>query len=498
MKKLFLSLFVLMSVSVAFAQTLAYEKGYYYLVSPNSSYYVGSQEGTTAYRYNIETKEVNFIDADGDFGFKTNAVSNEGVVAGSYGFKAALWGAGNDYDLLPMPEGLTELEEATNDAVAISADGKQVVVAFNADGPKTYFVYTKKEDGSYDMVRLPMPEKDPLYSMYPQRIGVRDISKDGNTLIGFFITDDGYRQLPLIWHKKDGVWSYEFWGLDVCLKEGKTIPPYPYEYLSEDPETGELELPYTIWEEWYTAQYEAETGYYYQLKGITLSGNARYVSFNMAIQLDGEAYGTIYAAAYDLEKDTLVVFEDMQNATALSVNDNGDVIVGTPSIEEFRWSYIVPMHKSAEKQTLTEYVKTRSNGTIDLAKYMTYELDEGSTVAEGTAYWAKEGEGLVTYQLDLFGDGVYKSFFIRFDVKLDEPVIFDNQSLVVYPNPTMGILNLSKSMTNVVIYDVIGRKVYTQSNVEKSIDLSELNEGQYFLVGEVDGKRYSTKLMIKK
>jgi hypothetical protein len=48
------------------------------------------------------------------------------------------------------------------------------------------------------------------------------------------------------------------------------------------------------------------------------------------------------------------------------------------------------------------------------------------------------------------------------------------------------------------VYDVIGRKVYAQSNVEQSVDLSELQAGQYILVGEVDGVKYSTKIMIKK
>lgn len=338
MKRFYLSIIALMFVLMGHSQAIAWTEGYYYLVSPNAQYYAGAQEGSSAYRYNFATKEVNSIDPEGDFGFKTNAIANDGTVAGSFGFKAALWVEGNDYELLPMPEGLTELELATNDAVAISADAKQVVVAFNADGPKTYYVYTEKEDGSYDMVKLPMPEKDPIYSMYAQWYGVKDMSLDGNTLVGFLITDDGQRQLPLIWRKKDGVWSYEFFGFNFCLKEGKTVPPYPYEWMIEDPETGELELPYQVWEEWTTAQYEAESGYYYQMKGVMMSGNGRYVALNMGIQLEGEQYGTIYAAVYDLEKDTVVVFKEMQNSTSLSVNDNGEVIVGTPVADSFRWS----------------------------------------------------------------------------------------------------------------------------------------------------------------
>ena len=504
MKRIYLSIIALMFVLMGHSQAIAWTEGYYYLVSPNAKYYAGAQEGSGAYRYNFDTKEVNSIDPESDFGFKVNGIANDGTIAGSYGWKAALWVEGNDYELLPMPEGLTELELATNDAVAISADGKQVVVAFNADGPKTYYVYTEKEDGSYDMVKLPMPEKDPIYSMYAQWYGVKDMSLDGNTLVGFFMTDDGQRQLPLVWRKKDGVWSYDFFGLDICLKEGKTVPPYPYEWMDEDPETGDMVLPYEVLEDWLNSQYEAESGYYYQMRGVMMSGNGRYVALNMGIQLDGEMYGNIYAAVYDLEKDTVVVFKDIKDATSatsLSVNDKGEVTVGTPSKDSFRWGYVVSIDAPSKPQTLTEWLKNQTNGVIDLAKYMTYPFDEegeSSVVAEGTAYFAKEGYGLVTYMYDVFGEGNFESFFIRLDVPSAERPVYDASQLQVYPNPTSGLLNVSKAMENVEIYDVIGRKVYTQSVVENVIDLSELHVGQYFLVATVDGERISTKIMIKK
>jgi hypothetical protein len=497
MKRIYLSIIALMFVFIANSQTIEKVEGYYYLVSPNAQYYAGSQEGSSAYRYSLATKEENRLDPEGDFGFKTNSIANDGTVAGSYGFKAALWVEGVDYEYLPLPADLTSLEENSNDAVLISHDGKRVVVAFNADAPKTYYVYTKNESGVYDMEKLPMPEKDPLYGMYAQWYGVRDMSLDGNTLVGFFLTDDGQRQLPLIWTKVDGVWTYEFFGLDVCLKEGKTIPPYPYDQITLDGDGDEV-LPREVWEEWTTAQYEAESGYYYQMKGSSVSGNGRYVGLNMGIQLPGEDYGIIYAAAYDLEKDTVVVFQEIQNATSLSVNNSGEVIVATPSADSFRWSFVVSMDAPKAPQTLTEWVKNRTNGVIDLSEHMEYLLEDQVIVAEGTAYFAKEEEGLVTYMYDVYGSGAFESFFVTFGVgSADRPVYNDSQ-ISFYPNPTSGVLNVSKSISDVVIYDVIGRKVYTCASVEASMDLTGLHAGQYFLVGTVDGQRVSTKLMIKK
>ena len=497
MKRIYLSIIALMFVLVAYSQTIKEVGGYYYLVSPNGLYYAGAQEGSSAYRYDFMANTENFIDPESDFGFKTNAISNDGVVAGSYAWQAALWGEGSDFELLPLPEGLSDVEKASNDAVLISADGSQVVVAFNADAPKTYYVYTKNEDGGYDMTKLPMPEKDPLYGMYAQWFGVRDMSVDGNTIVGFFLTDDGQRQLPMIWRNVDGKWSYEFFGLDVCLNEGKTIPPYPYDEMRIG-EEGEEYLPYEIWEEWTRAQYEAESGYYYQLRGLSLSGKGRYVALNMGILVPNETYGYVYAAAYDLEKDTLVVFEEIQDATSLSVNDNGEVIVGTPAADSFRWSYVVSLDAPNAPQSLTEWVKTRTNGKINLADYMTYDLEEETTVAEGTAYWAKEGAGLVTYMYDVYGTGAFESFFVLFDIESVDCPTYNDSQISIYPNPTSGILNLSKLMTNVAIYDVIGREVYAQSVAEAMIDLSALQAGHYLLVATVEGKHYSTKLLIQK
>jgi hypothetical protein len=486
-------------VFVAYAQTIEKVEGYYYLVSPNAQYYAGSQEGSSAFRYSLATKDENSIAPEGNFGFKTNAIANDGTIAGSYGFKAALWMEGSDYEYLTLPEGLTDLEEASNDAVLISADGNRVVVAFNADAPKTYFVYTKNEEGLYDMVKLPMPEKDPLYGMYAQWYGVKDMSLDGNTLIGFFLTDDGMRQLPLIWRNVNGEWSYEFFGLDVCVKEGKTIPPFPYDKGYLDAE-GDLSYPFEVLDEWLTAQYEAETGHYYQMKGASLSGNGRYVALNMGIQLEGEQYGVVYAAGYDLEKKELVVF-NKQDATSLSVNDKGEVIVATPSADSFRWSFVVAMDKPSSYKTMTDWLKNRTQGAIDLADYMTYPFDvEGvsTTVAEGTAYWAKEGDGMVTYMWDGFGTGAFESFFITFGVESADRPVYGVSQMDVYPNPTTGVLNVSGRLENVVVYDVVGRKVYAQSEVESYIDLSGLQAGQYLMIGEVDGCLYSTKVVLKK
>jgi hypothetical protein len=120
-------------------------------------------------------------------------------------------------------------------------------------------------------------------------------------------------------------------------------------------------------------------------------------------------------------------------------------------------------------------------------------------VAEGTAYWAKEGNGLVTYMYDVFETGLFESFFILFGAEqpVDAPVV-NMSGIQIYPNPTSGLLNISENLKNVAIYDVVGRKVYVQSEAETTIDLSDLAVGQYILVAEAEGQLISTKIVIKK
>jgi len=61
--------------------------------------------------------------------------------------------------------------------------------------------------------------------------------------------------------------------------------------------------------------------------------------------------------------------------------------------------------------------------------------------------------------------------------------------LIVYPNPSSGLFTLEETQNNIndlqlVVFDPLGRKVYEQTTVlngKKSIDLSDIAEGIYFL-----------------
>lgn len=79
--------------------------------------------------------------------------------------------------------------------------------------------------------------------------------------------------------------------------------------------------------------------------------------------------------------------------------------------------------------------------------------------------------------------------------------IFSNNEIIIYPNPTTGIINLSRANTTneliVEVYTVLGQKVFEKVNLttENTLDLSHLNKGTYFIKFG-DGNQEVTKSII--
>lgn len=78
---------------------------------------------------------------------------------------------------------------------------------------------------------------------------------------------------------------------------------------------------------------------------------------------------------------------------------------------------------------------------------------------------------------------------------------FEQNDFVVYPNPTSGIVNI-KSKKNqdysLMIFDAIGRKVYSQKykNLLNSINISNLSKGIYFFNFSFDDAEFSKKVIL--
>ena len=85
-------------------------------------------------------------------------------------------------------------------------------------------------------------------------------------------------------------------------------------------------------------------------------------------------------------------------------------------------------------------------------------------------------------------------------VNLNAGVVVEDviEQLAVYPNPTSGMIYFESQLENIVIYDIAGCQVYTQTFAEQSLDLSTLDVGMYVLIAQSKGKNFITKVMLTK
>jgi hypothetical protein len=90
-------------------------------------------------------------------------------------------------------------------------------------------------------------------------------------------------------------------------------------------------------------------------------------------------------------------------------------------------------------------------------------------------------------------------FGYRFDYSIVNVISVENDELKIYPNPASNfiIINTSKTVKKINIYNQIGKKIYTKENItENTIDTSNLKNGIYFLIVQMDKTIVKRKLVI--
>src|SRR5690606_35532307 len=94
------------------------------------------------------------------------------------------------------------------------------------------------------------------------------------------------------------------------------------------------------------------------------------------------------------------------------------------------------------------------------------------------------------------------NYFERYDNTLDKLSLTQDSenSYLIYPNPTNGLLNISAknaNYLNVSIIDITGKHIYTKSTIENYliIDISNLNPGIYTASIQSDLGLYQKKII---
>ena len=329
-----------------------------------------------------------------------------------------------------------------------------------------------------------------------------------------FVVETAEFELPFVLEATpDGDWTTRWVAAASIVEGGKTDAIFPGTDVDfdgdmlDDPE-GYNEA-FEEWmqqrEDYYATINAVSTGYFFQgtmgdLSDLRMSANGRYAKMNISYKdvNSTEDYVQNYPAVIDLETEQLYVFTCLQDAGCLSVTNDGMVSLSTPKVEYFRYGHISSIADPTKSQTLTEWTKEKTNGAIDLAKYMTYTDDNGqSMVAEGAVRLSADGSRYMTNQYNGFGGNQrYETYIVQLAGATSVDVISDN-NIAVYPNPTSGVLNFSEELLNVEVFDIVGRCVYSSTSVEKSINLCGMTAGAYFLVADYEGTRVSVKFIVK-
>ena len=93
-----LFLFSVLSCLFSFGQTIDFfeDNENFFVLSPNGRYSAGAIESFPAFFYDITEKKFSYCQPEFDRGYFTNAINNEGRVAGAVEHKAAIWEQGGD------------------------------------------------------------------------------------------------------------------------------------------------------------------------------------------------------------------------------------------------------------------------------------------------------------------------------------------------------------------------------------------------------------------
>jgi hypothetical protein len=143
-----------------------------------------------------------------------NPVSNNGEVVGSttYSGGAAVWVPEGEGKWIDLP-----VLGSSNCAHGITPDGSRIVGYSSLPGVTYYeravysvpLLWTRNNEGGYDLTQLPYPETD-IFGRIPQYIILHSISSDGKTATGQMTDYSGFYHTGILYHEQaDGSWAYE-------------------------------------------------------------------------------------------------------------------------------------------------------------------------------------------------------------------------------------------------------------------------------------------------
>lgn len=479
-------------------------------VSSNGRFICGTKQYQEAYIFDSETKKLHKEACNGSKSqLLFRSITNDGTVAGLTDdgqpglFKEGKW------FLLPTP---APIFGDASSIYAINSDGSKILgqVAVKPDISKPFEViptlWTRKSDGTYKHESLPQP--DNVIEGKPQFVSPRQMSEDGNTILGLVVSKSGKYYLHILYERQpDGAWAYSIPFLSIFCDMSKYD-----QIVSKKPDikkiiTAKLGTPeyFKQIEEFQKADakwnYEMftvwQTGKEVYPLPIVMSENGRYIASAWVQKtykykegdIKLEKYQENYPVLYDIKEKVFIHFPSLKDYSPIRVTNDGMAMAVDNQVV-----YIIDPKEPDEPQLLQQWVKNKYN--FDLmgklpkqTKYIREPIINGNGDIIACKYITMGPNNKVALQ-DVFCLKLNKESSVD---RVEESLV-----LKASPNPTKNIIQIegAKPQTEVSIVTMQGVVVLVKQTDEvgaATIDLSTLSSGLYVL--RTDG---SKGIMIKK
>lgn len=501
---LFLGLMLMNSTLMAQQENafmkIDYSTGTANAIAPDGKWVVGGRAGE-AFIYDTGAHQLQDLTETGMI-IIANAVSNSGIVAGSYG--------SNTIELKPAyykDSKWNELENTgSNDigeAFAISLDDKKIAGYILDNAVKKPSIWTL-EGNEYKIHILPSPEKD-IFGMKPQGALVTNMSADGNILVGRFRDWSGMYNQIIIWKldESKGEYDYQLLATDMMYNTEAENPGPSLEF--SDFVTAEYGTPeYKEQLDAFNAAVEKRNelmkefykGVSLDIGSVPLSYNGQYLATSITMPDPEDTSSSInHPIRFDLKNNTNVIFSKQSDNIVCSVTNEGLLMTASPYNDLVRNSYIIKDENQEDLLPLNEWLKEKHNFDIDAELP---ESEDNDNVMTGTAFLSKNERNIYSFIFDV-NSFTYINFCIQLSDKLNPTSIKNIET------PTNEIIAYTKGQTlytnaisgKVDVIDLVGKIVYSTTINDNDIDLAGLPKGIYVIKIASGEKEISKKIIIR-
>jgi hypothetical protein len=511
------------------------------------------------YLYDIENNTpVYYEGAPGELPY-VDAVSDNGILAGSTGGNAALL-INREWTLLPIPNDDSIFEST---ARGISADGSLVCgyLDYGRLRARIPLVWTLQTDGTYEYAVLPAPEKD-FSNLTPQAVDALRISADGTVIAGRIVDYSGSFNLVIVWKKNaENNWAYQIIGESLIFNPGVELPfvdpesapvqPDATDYFTaEDWEIFNQAIEdYLIarenTEEWWTlknpryypeeyithpdsiaayngvlniyiaasdefnkkmdAYYEVLfnqlfTGYSIDVYYLNISGNGRYITSSAEYpdpNPSGWLPSSLYSPLYfDLQTGEQPILFFAPNTMVYNMTDNGDLFYATPHLGQTKNSYVVPAGTTDASIGIADWILQKTNNQLNIKPDLLFSWDTvRDSLITGSIKPSADGKVFVSTFASP-ATGIPVSYVVSLGENVGIKTIEPAAPLKVYPNPASDVLYFDGQVDHILMTDLSGRSVFNGKPNNGSLPVASFNKGVYLVKIKSNDKISAHKIII--